>query len=562
LKIVATTSAVVGVVGSIIGLVAGAVTTAALFGTQLFAASNWRLWGSAVLWCLLAGLLISGLSSILPARRMLRREITGEQHVAQRARSKPLWARMYLDVAALVAAVVVYKITQVNGFHPVLNAEGNPTLSLSFYTLLAPMLFWIGAVLVLVRLGAALLRRYTSKLGWLLRGLFGEVGSYAALMSSRRAQAMSKAAVIVALALSFGFSVALFSSTYTHQQEVDARLTLGADVRVATSTAHPQTTAFTSRLDTVPGAADATPFKTTVAYVGSEIEDIFGVNVAGMQKVTTFSDTFFRPYSAQATLAKLASTPDGILISDEMANLYSIVPGNHVKISLFDRRTGSYRVSQFTVVGVALEFATAPKDAFLVVNLPALIKATNDPTVNNFLVRATGDPATVARQIRTSLAADRVQTDSIASVRSSLATSLTSLNLSGLVRIEYIYTALIASAGLTVFLLALLADRRREFASMRALGATGRQLMAFVLSEGGLIGVTGLLVGTVIGVVQAIMLVQILTSIFDPPPSGPIPDYGILLLLAALSIVGMTVATSIGVGRLSTSRVSDALRER
>lgn len=562
LRIVATISAVVGAIGSIVGLVAGAITIAALFGTQLFASSNWRLWGSAILWCLLAGLVISGVSGFLPARRMLRREIRSEQHQAHRSRSKPLWARMYLDIAALVAAVIVYKITQVNGFHPVLNAEGNPTLSLSFYTLLAPMLFWIGAVLVLVRAGAALLRRYTSKLGWLLRGLFGEIGSYAALMSSRRAQAMSKAAVIVALALSFGCSIALFSSTYTHQQEVDARLTLGADVKVTPRPGHVQTAAFTSTLNQIPGAADATPFKTTVAYVGSEIQDIFGVNVAGMRKVTSFSDTFFRPYSAQATLDKLAATPNGILISDEMANLYSIVPGNHVKISLFDRRTGAYRVSQFTVVGVALEFATAPRDAFLVVNLPALIKATNDPSVNSFLVRSTGDPATLAKQVQTSLGGDRVQTESIASVRSSLATSLTSLNLSGLVRIEYVYTALIASAGLTVFLLALLADRRREFATMRALGATGRQLTAFILSEAGLIGVVGLLIGILIGVGQAVMLVQILTSIFDPPPSGPIPNYAVLLLLAALSLAGMAVATSIGVGRLSLSRVSDALREQ
>jgi putative ABC transport system permease protein len=501
-------------------------------------------------------------AGFLPARRMLQREITGERQVAHRTTSKPLWARLYLDVAALVAAVVVYRITQANGFHPVLNAEGNPTLSLSFYTMLAPMLFWIGAVLVLVRIGASLLRRYTAKLGWLLRGVFGEVGSYAAFMSSRRAHAISKAAVIVALALSFGCSVALFSSTYAAQQEVDARLTLGADVKVSPRAGHVQTAAFTSTLNRVPGASDATPFKTTVAYVGTEIQDIFGVNVAGMRKVTSFSDTFFRPYSAQATLDKLAATPNGILISDEMANLYSIVPGNHVKISLFDRRTGAYRVSQFTVVGVALEFATAPKDAFLVVNLPALIKATNDPSVNSFLVRANGDPSAVAQRIQTTLGADRVQTESIASVRSNLATSLTSLNLSGLVRIEYVYTALIASAGLTVFLLALLSDRRREFATMRALGATGRQLAAFVLSEAGLIGLSGLLVGILIGVGQAVMLVQILTSIFDPPPNGPIPNYGVLFLLAALSVTGMAVAAFIGVGRLSLSRVSDALREQ
>ncbi|GAC1463195.1 MAG: hypothetical protein NVS2B16_07110 [Chloroflexota bacterium] len=562
IQIVAVMSFAIGLIGSILGLVAGVITIMALFGTQLFALSNWRLWGSAFLWCLLAGLVISGLSTFLPVRRTLRQEITGERQVAQRSTGRPLWTRLYLDVAALIAALVVYRVTQANGFHPVLNAEGNPTLSLSFYTLLAPLLFWIGAVLLLVRIAAALLQRYASRLGRLLAVIFGEVGSYAAITTSRRARTMSKAAVIVALALSFGFSISIFSSTYARQQEVDARLTLGGDVKVTPNPGRPQTSAFTSTLNAVPGAANATPFKTTVAYVGTEIQDIFGVNVAGIRRVSTFSDTFFRSHSAKQTLDKLAATPDGILISDEMANLYSIVPGDHVKIGLFNRHTGSYRITRFTVVGVALEFATAPKDAFLVVNLPALIKATADPSVNSFLLQANGDPATVAKRVQAVLGGDRVQTESIASVRSTLASSLTSLNLNGLVRIEYVYSALIASAGLTVFLLALLSDRRREFATMRALGATGRQLTAFVLSEAGLIALSGLIVGALIGSGQAAMLVVILTSIFDPPPDGPIPNYTLLASLIALSLAGMTIAASIGVRRLSMSRVTDALREQ
>lgn len=562
LRIVAMMSFIIGLIGSILGLVAGVITITALFGTQLFALSNWRLWGSAFGWCILAGLVISAISTFLPARRMLRQEIAGERQIARRARAKPLWSRLYLDVVALIAALVVYRVTQINGFHPVLNAEGNPTLSLSFYTMLAPMLFWIGAILLLIRIAAALLQRYASRLGWLLRRIFGEVGSYAAITTSRRARTMSKAAVIVSLALSFGVSISIFSSTYARQQQVDARLTLGADVKVVPRAGHAQGLQFASTLNKVPGAADATPFKTTVAYVGTEIQDIFGVNVAGLRHVTSFSDTFFRSHSAKQTLDKLAATPDGILISDEMANLYSIVPGDHVKIGLFNRKSGAYHVTQFTVVGVALEFATAPKDAFLVVNFPALVKATADPSVNSFLVRANGDPATVARRIQAQIGPDRVQTESIASVKATLASSLTSLNLNGLVRIEYVYSALIASAGLTIFLLALLAERRREFATMRALGATGRQLTAFVLSEAGLIGLSGLVVGAIIGAVQAGMLVVILTSIFDPPPDGPIPNYSLLASLLGLSLAGMVVAASISIKRLSASRVSDALRER
>ncbi len=112
-----------------------------------------------------------------------------------------------------------------------------------------------------------------------------------------------------------------------------------------------------------------------------------------------------------------------------------------------------------------------------------------------------------------------------------------------------------------VFLLALLAERRREFATMRAVGAIGRQLTAFVLAEAGLIGLCGLVVGALIGIGLATMLVTILISIFDPPPGGPLPSAAPLLLLGALYVGSMTIAVIVAVRRMRRMRVSDALRE-
>jgi len=130
IQIVAVMSFAIGLIGSILGLVAGVITCMALFGTQLFALSNWRLWGSAFLWCLLAGLVISGLSTFLPVRRTLRQEITGERQVAQRSTGRPLWTRLYLDVAALIAALVVYRVTQselrLNVAFTLTNTSGEP----------------------------------------------------------------------------------------------------------------------------------------------------------------------------------------------------------------------------------------------------------------------------------------------------------------------------------------------------------------------------------------------------------------------------------------------------
>jgi putative ABC transport system permease protein len=562
LGIVAMMSLCIALLGAALGVMAGILVIIALFGPNSFALGNWRMWGSTISICVLAGILIGTVSTFLPARNLISEEVVSGRRRAKREESRPLWARLYLDVAALTAAGIVFWITQVNGFHPVLNAEGNPTLSLSFYTFLAPLLFWLGSTFLLLRIATLMLRRSASLLGGLLRLPFGEVGRYAASTSARRAHVMSQAAVVVALALSFGCSISIFASTYAHQQRVDAELTLGSDVKVTPRSGHEMVSTYNTTLARQPGVAASTPFKMTVAYVGTEIQDIFGIDVPTFRRSTNLSDSFFQGGTADEMMNRLATTPDGILISDEMARDYSIVTGDHVNLRLYNRVSNTYKDARFTVAGVALEFPTAPRDAFLVVNLPALVRATGDSSVSFFLLKTSDDPANVAHTVQSRLGSDAVQTQSIGSVADKLATSLTSLNLSGLVAVEYVYTILIASAGLAVFLVALLGERRREFATMRAVGALGRQLGAFVVYEAGLIGLSGLVLGGMIGTGLAAMLVLILAHIFDPPPSGPIPDYVPLAVLAALTLAGLVLTISLALWRLGHMRVGDTLREQ
>jgi ABC-type antimicrobial peptide transport system permease subunit len=96
---------------------------------------------------------------------------------------------------------------------------------------------------------------------------------------------------------------------------------------------------------------------------------------------------------------------------------------------------------------------------------------------------------------------------------------------------------------------------------MRAVGALSRQLAAFVVYEAGLISLSGLVFGALIGVGLAAVLVAILASIFDPPPTGPIPGYAPLVALVTLTLVGLGVAVIVALRRLGRMRVADALRE-
>jgi len=559
LTLAALSSALLALGGSVLGLALGWLVALWAAGSALLTPQVAGLLLQSAALAVLGALVLSAATTYLPLRAMLAREVAVERRAGQRERP-PLWRRLYLDMLALIGAGVVYQITQVNGFHPVLTGEGNTALSLSLYTFLAPLLFWLGAVGLILRAGTALLRRRGGPAG-LLGRLFGPAGDVAGRAVARRAAALGRAGALAALALSFGISLAIFAHTYDAQQRVDAQLTLGSDVKVTPGSRAPQTGAFAARLAAAPGVAAVTPFKTTVAYVGTEIQDIFGVDVSSFRRASFLSNSFFQGLTARQAMDRLAATPDGIIISDEMARDFSIAPGDLVRLRLYNTPRQAYVTTPFHVVGVASEFATAPKDAFLVVNQSTLIAATGDPHIDFFLARATGDAAAANRGIQAALAGGpAVTTQTIDTVAAGLSTSLTALNLRGLTTIELAYTIAILTAGVLIALLAGLAERRGEFAALRAIGASGRQMGAFVASEALLVAALALSAGAAVGAVLGSMLVTILTGIFDPPPAGPLAPWGALVLLLVLAAAGIALGAAVAMARLRRLPVAQELR--
>jgi len=559
LLLAASTSALLALVGAALGLALGWFVALWAAGSALLTPQVTGLVAQSAALSLLGALLLSAITTYLPLRAMLAHDVATERRAAQRERP-PLWRRLYLDIAALVGAAAVYQVTQVNGFHPVLTGEGNAALSLSLYTFLAPLLFWTGAVGLLLRLGAALLRWRGGPAG-LLGRLFGPIGDVAGPAVARRATALGRTAALAALALSFGVSLAIFANTYDAQQRVDAQLTLGSDVKVTPDGHTPRTAAFAARVAAAPGVAAVTPFKSTVAYVGTEIQDIFGIDVPSFRRASFLADSFFHGLTARQAMDRLAATPDGIIISDEMARDFSIAPGDLVRLRLYNAPRQAYVITPFHVVGVAGEFATAPKDAFLVVNQRALVAATGDPRIDAFLARATGAAATAEQGIRSALAGGPpVATQAIGAVSAGLATSLTALNLRGLATIELAYTVAILTAGVLIALLASLAERRGEFAALRAIGASSRQMGTFVAAEALIIAALALATGSAVGGVLGSMLVTLLTGIFDPPPAGPITPWLTLALLLALAAGGIALSALVAVARLRRLPVAAELR--
>jgi len=164
--------------------------------------------------------------------RMLS-DTVAEGRRSVRRTSRPLWQRLYLDLAALVLSGLIYWLTASTGFSAVVNPDSNPTLSLSIYTFFAPALLWIGTTLLLLRVRGRVFElvakrlagnRPSARRGFLLAS------------AARRGAAINRGLLLVGLLLAFGVSLGIFAATYDQQAGVDAQLTLGADV---TATAPP-----------------------------------------------------------------------------------------------------------------------------------------------------------------------------------------------------------------------------------------------------------------------------------------------------------------------------------
>jgi putative ABC transport system permease protein len=159
------------------------------------------------------------------------------------------------------------------------------------------------------------------------------------------------------------------------------------------------------------------------------------------------------------------------------------------------------------------------------------------------LMRANGNSADLTVQTRNvvgSLPGAKV-TD-IGSTQRLIGSSLTAVDLRGLTGLELTFAILLV-VGATGLIPALgLAERRRTFALLAALGAKSNQLGAFLWSEGVVIQVIGGIIGLVLGFGIAQMLVTILTGVFDPPPEILAVPWLYLILMAAAAIVSMIAA--------------------
>lgn len=562
------TSFLIALVGTILGVIGGLGTTAMLFGIGIFSPETFSAFLRSAIYAFVAGLFLTGAATYLPVRATLSKEISQERRQAEYEAKPPFWARSYLDVISLVIAGVIFWLVSnpATGisFKPTEAAEGN-SLTLGFFVFLAPFFLWIGLTLFLSRILAGGVSRGSAVIQKALHKIFGDLGGMAGKSITRRAPKIASVVVIISLALSFGISLGTFINTYQVQKAVDARYSLGSDIKVTLASGIRQQSAnFAQKIEQVPGVTAASPVQRTQAFVGANLEIVFGIDAQSYAQVAELPDSFFVNTTSVQAIADLNNTPNGVLISQEMAKAYDIQVGDSVIINLprTQDANGPTTETRLQAVGIMRFFPTAQQDVFLVMNQSFLQNVTRNDKISYFLVRTSGSPHEVALNIQKNLGTQTsLKTEDIDTAILALGNSMTSLNLRGLGTIEQGYSVIIISLGLTIFLLSMVYERAKEFGAMRAVGGSVSQIERILWSESLTVGVLSVLIGSIIGLLLGRVFVSLLKVLYTIPPKGVSIPWGALLALMFLILLGMAVATLFANRRLSRMDIAEVLRE-
>jgi putative ABC transport system permease protein len=557
--LVAVEAVVLGVVGGILGLGLAQLVGVVAFHSASFGASP----VNAILWAggaFAAGLVIALAAVLLPAMRDIRLMAVSLARAQLTPVGRPWWMRAYLDVILLAVAGIVLFVTTRTGYSLVLAPEGVAAIEVNYWAFFGPGLFWVGAGLLTWRLMVMLLARGRKPLTAAIRPLTGNLARTASAMMSRQRGTLARATVMLALALAFAASTATFNATYLQQAEVDAVLTNGADITITEppGIVAPASTAPT--ISRVAGVRGVEPLQHRFAYVGSDLQDLYGVRASTIAQATDLQDAYFQGGTAQELMKALASQPDALLVSAETVADFQLNPGDLIQLRLQQADTKTLVTVPFHYVGVANEFPTAPKDSFFIANADYISTTTHDDSVNVFLVDTQGqDTHATAARMRSTLGSGAKIT-SIGEARSTVGSSLTSVDLAGLTTVELSFAlVLCAAAGGLLFALSM-TERRRSFAIATLLGARPRQLRGMVLAEAAVLTVGGLLGGTVLGWLLAQMLVAVLNGVFDPPPASLSIPWPYLTTVGAIAVVTIMFA-ALGTARASRQPAIEILRD-
>lgn len=221
-------------------------------------------------------------------------------------------------------------------------------------------------------------------------------------------------------------------------------------------------------------------------------------------RVGNSASTRFLPGEDQPSILRKLPAGDYAVVSEPFANKHAVKTGSMLRLPL----AGAVR--HFQVLGVYYDYST--ERGYIVLDRKTLLKYLPDRAESNLAVyvKPGADVSSVRNGIDGIIAGRRVLVFRNSSLRRAAVATFDRT-----FRITYALEAVaiaVAVMGIAGALLAMIIDRRREFALLRFLGASRPQVRTIILCEAGLLGLISNLIGLVLGTLLSLILIFVINK--------------------------------------------------
>jgi len=605
-----------GAILSIIGLVIGlplAIVTTLLLAQRVLPASfldaldvltrNPFLATLGAIWYALGVTLVALLTMSVSLFFVARMDILSLRRTAARASKQPFWQRLNLDIIAGVVALVAYGLSlYVTSVGNVLSSDAQVLLATPL-TVVAPFFLIVGFLFLFLRLFPLLLQwgAYLAARGR------SAVSLLAFAQIARSPRQSLRLTTLLALAVSFALFTLVYNATEAqHIQEI-VNYETGADIGAGLISPNNSLSQVLNQYQSIPGVRSASAGHIDQGRGGtaditmsvSEVDPVsFGSTVIWpssqayqharpllsqlvvLRPTVVSKDDPIPAIADQTTLDKLllhvGSTFTAILNNDSSHTVYCMIIGVVDYIPTTKDHIVTRHNSDSTQGAVLIDYQTYTH--IIVLNAQQdknRVGPISLPSINQVWLRTHDDAGSVA-SVRSALNNPQYRLTQIVDRRLLLAT----------LQSDPLYVILVGVLGLgtiATLLLALIGDlltswlsaytRLTNFALLRALGITSRQVASMLTWEQAIVYGTGILLGGGFGILLIISVIPALTftnlnsnlsneqffalqsalaTQFVVPPSLPF----VLLILVAIYGIALTIMVRV----TTQSTLSQALR--
>ncbi len=325
--------------------------------------------------------------------------------------------------------------------------------------------------------------------------------------------------VVLALTMSTTIAFAVQSESFRVDLNREVTYAVGADLRIES------TSKFFNYSDTianVDGVEEISPVLRAWGQVGSSDITVEALDAAAYALIGKFDESSFPNQDAQTVLSTLAETPNGIIISEFLSVFINKTIGDSLVLKMSG--VGSTQSVSFIVVGIVYSapgfgYASvndipsstlgagfgyqAGYSGFAIANLDFVSETIQKETTTLFLANlADGTNHTQLFDDLWSLPGIYPTTPEEFDLKTkSLQTALFLNTVEGLFSIGFVMSLILSIFALSISLGSVVRERRKEYAIMRAIGGSQRQIVTMVFSEFTGVVVASLLLSLILGAV-------------------------------------------------------------